>query len=105
MNCDSCPRLKKIIISQLIFIIITNIVIWTSQYKFSYDLHTDLVEIEKIIDQDIANLSSVFGQSLPTKGLEERIFNLIYSKLKKKSHNNCKRHSLNVNCDYNRTKK
>jgi hypothetical protein len=86
MNCDSCPRLKKIIISQLIFIIITNIVIWTSQYKFSYDLHTDLVEIEKIIDQDIANLTSVFGQSLPTKSLEERIFNLIYSKFYKKNH-------------------
>ncbi len=84
MNCDSCPRLKKIIISQLIFLIITNIVIWTSQYKFSYDLHSDIVDIENIINQDFANLSSVFKQNLSTKGLEERIFNLIIGKYYKK---------------------
>ncbi len=74
MSCENCPRLKKILNTQVIFLLITNVIIWSSQYKFSYDLHTDLVEIEKII-----------GQSLPTKGLEERIFHLIIGKYYKKN--------------------
>ncbi len=72
-----------------------NLDISNSTYKFSYDLHTDLMEIEKIIKHDIKNLSAIFGQNQKDS---KKAYSISYTVNFTKTP--CQRNILNVNRHY-----